>query len=81
MMPLHPKPPLSLASFKSRLVLPFWYQLTQVVLEQRPLNRCCSSSSCGFTRVIGLRSTGKQRINMPQAANICFKYYSFKKIN
>ena len=34
-----------LASFKSRLVLPFWYLLTQVVLEQRPLNGCSSSSS------------------------------------
>jgi len=37
-MPLHPKAPSSLASFKSRLILPFWYQLTQVVLEKRPLN-------------------------------------------
>jgi len=27
------------ASFKSRLVLPFWYWLTEVVLEKRPLNR------------------------------------------
>jgi len=36
---------ISLASFKSRLVLPFWYRLTQVVLEKRPLNGC-SSSSC-----------------------------------
>jgi len=34
----------SLASFKSRLVLPFWYQLTQVVLENRPLNRCSSAT-------------------------------------
>ena len=32
------KAPSSLASFKSRLVLPFWYRLTQVVLEKRPLN-------------------------------------------
>ena len=31
---------LSLASVKSRLVLPFWYRLTQVVLEKRPLNGC-----------------------------------------
>ena len=45
LMPLHPKTPSSLASFKSRLVLPFWYQLTQVVLEKRPLNGY-SSSSC-----------------------------------
>jgi len=36
--------PLSLASFKSRLVLPFWYRLTQVVVEKRPLN--------GFSAVV-----------------------------
>jgi len=28
------------APVKSRLVLPFWYWLTQVVLEKRPLNGC-----------------------------------------
>jgi len=36
--------PSSLASLKSRMVLPLWYQLTQVVLENRPLNgysNCC----------------------------------------
>jgi len=44
LMPLHPKTPSSLASFKSRLVLPFWYRLTQVVVEKRPLNRCSSSN-------------------------------------
>jgi len=31
---------LSLASVKSRLVLPFWYRITQVVLEKGPLNVC-----------------------------------------
>jgi len=31
---------LSLASVKSRLVLPFWYRLTRVVLDKRPLNWC-----------------------------------------
>ena len=31
---------LSLAPVKSRLVLPFWYRLTQVVLEKRPLIGC-----------------------------------------
>jgi len=45
LMPLHPKTPSSLASFKSRLVLPFWYLLKQVVLEKIPLNGCSSSSS------------------------------------
>ena len=35
----------SLASLKSRLVSPFWYRLTQVVLKKWPLNGCgCSSS-------------------------------------
>ena len=31
---------LSLASVKSRLVLPFWYQITLVVTEKGPLNWC-----------------------------------------
>jgi len=37
LMPVHPKTPSSLASFKSTLVLPFWYWLTQVVQEKRQL--------------------------------------------
>ena len=45
LMPLHPKTPPSFASFKSRLVLLFWYRLTQVILEKRPLNGCSSSSN------------------------------------
>ena len=32
---------LSLASVKSRLVLPFWYRLTRVVPLKGPLNGCC----------------------------------------
>ena len=36
LMLLHPETPPSLASFKSRLVLPFWYPLIQVVVEKRP---------------------------------------------
>ena len=38
---------LSLASVKSRLVLPFWYWLTRVVPEKGPLNVCV----CGRARV------------------------------
>ena len=34
--------PSSLALIKWRLVLPFWYRLTRVVLEKRPLNGCSS---------------------------------------
>jgi len=44
LMPLHPKPTSSLVSFKSRLVLPFWYRLIQVVVEKRLLNGCSSTS-------------------------------------
>ena len=35
---------LSLASVKSRLVLPFWYWLTRVVPDKGPLNGCCSQA-------------------------------------
>jgi len=45
LMPLHPQTPSSLVSFKSRLFLPYWYRLTQVVREKRLLNGCNSSSS------------------------------------
>jgi len=34
----------SLASLKSRMVLPFWCRLTQVAVEKRPLNGCSSSN-------------------------------------
>jgi len=44
LMPLHPKTPSSLASFQSRLVLPFRYRLIQVVQEKRPLNGCSNRS-------------------------------------
>ena len=41
-----PKPPSSLASFKSRPILPFRYRLTPVVLEKRPLNGSCCTTCC-----------------------------------
>jgi len=44
LMPLHPKTPSSIASFKFGLVLPFRYRLTQAVLEKRLLNGCSSMS-------------------------------------
>ena len=39
------------ASFKFRVVLPFCYQFTQVVLEKRPLKGCSNSSSSGSVSV------------------------------
>ena len=39
----------SLASVKSRLVLPFWYRLTRVVLEKGSLNVCRSPDKLGIT--------------------------------
>ena len=50
LMPLPSQNHISLASFQSRLVLPFWYQLTQVVLENRPLNEC-NSICCPTNRM------------------------------
>ena len=57
LMALHPKTPSLLASFRSRLVLPLWYQLTHVVLEKRPLNSC-SSGVVVVTLVLFLVSSG-----------------------
>ena len=37
---------LSLASVKSRLVLPFWYRLTWVVPDKGPLNVCVRARVC-----------------------------------
>ena len=60
---------LSLASVKSRLVLPFWYRLTQVVPDKGPLNRCmipscfveCTDTSCLKTKeLFSLTCIGSQ---------------------
>jgi len=45
LLPLPSQNPSSLASFKSKLVLRFWYWLTQVVLEKRQLIGCSSSTT------------------------------------
>jgi len=48
--------PSSLASLKSRMVLPFWCWITQVVLEKRPLNGCLLVSS--RAELLGIIGTG-----------------------
>ena len=63
---------LSLASVKSRLVLPFWYRLTRVVLEKWPLNGCvCVCKGDGQNadvRTYG--DTLAQTLNVPQFHNL-----------
>ena len=56
----------SLASFKSRLVLPFCYRLTQAVLEKRPLNGY-SSLFTPLTSLCWASSIGSQH----DATRIC----------
>ena len=53
---------LSLASVKSRLVLPSWYRLTWVVPDKGPLN-VCSSSWCSYS------------VKNLQALIMCWKSY------
>ena len=48
---------LSLASVKSRLVLPFWYRLTRVVPEKGPLNGCVFNGSIQSTYMAALCDT------------------------
>ena len=58
---------LPLASVKSRFILPFWYQLTRVVLDKGPLNGCVCVCACVSYRPVWLgvdtawRSTVVQR--------------------
>jgi len=50
---------LSLASVKSRLVLPFWYRLTRVVPDKGPLNGCVYDHifqvRSNFVEIFGVR--------------------------
>jgi len=41
MVQLMPLPPIIFICIKVQNRLPFWCDLTQVVLEKRPLNECC----------------------------------------
>jgi len=51
---------LSLASVKSRLVLPFWYRLTQVVPEKWLLNGCVCVCACVRVRAYVCRAFSYQ---------------------
>ena len=53
-MPLPPLCSLTLASVKSRLVLPFWHRLTWVVPEKGPLNGCVGVWSRRYPLLVDL---------------------------
>ena len=54
---------MSLASVKSRLVLPFWYRLTWVVPEKGPLNGCVCV--CVFSREGGQLAPSAPMCGLP----------------
>ena len=60
---------LSLASVKSRFVLPFWYRLTRVVLDKGPLNVCYLLTRVANKRYIS-RAMGLKPL---QTAKVAFK--------
>ena len=61
---------LTLASVKSRLVLPFWYRLTQVVLDKGPLNVCV----CVFRDYPSKR--GKTNLDFTEARDSEWQWHS-----
>ena len=72
----HPKTPSPLATFKSRLVLPFQYWLTQVVLEKRLLNGSSSSSSSYGCEKHTQQTTelGNNRSHLCNVCKWCIRY-------
>ena len=52
---------LSLASVKSRLVLPFWYRLSRAVPDKGPLNGCVCVCVCDISWTICKQSTPRCR--------------------
>jgi len=66
LMPLHPQTTSSLASFKSRPALPFWYhRLTQVVHEKKPSNGCSSSNVVVVGLITNSRAATQQMGAVP----------------
>jgi len=59
---------LSLASVKSRLVLPFWYWLTRVVLDKGPLNGCVCEYSKRFVQPVESQPRDNTRLGAPTVA-------------
>ena len=47
----------------SSLSLPFWYRLSQVVLEKRPLYGCSGSGSLNILVAVSLGGSNQRRVN------------------
>jgi len=62
---------LSLASVKSRLVLPFWYRPTQVFLEKGPLNVRACVRACVCAYIFSANFQLKIMTKIPQANQSC----------
>ena len=64
-----------MASVKSRLVLPFWYRLTRVVLDKGPLNVCvcvCVFGTLSFPAVGTARHVKSSSASVPLPADVVF---------
>ena len=93
LMPLYPETSSSLASFRSRLVLRFWYQLIQAVLENRPLNGCSAGSYlltsflgwCGWNQprrdpsAVASTQPGRQRHRGPTSTSSAARGWIFSQ--
>ena len=68
--------PLTVASVKSRLVLPFWYRLTRVVPDKGPLNGCSCVCPAGKTYwSISGTSTQQQRLRSMVHSSKCGQHH------
>jgi len=70
---------LSLASIKSRLVLPFWYRLTWVVPEKGPLNGCvcvCGTSDSHMRKSEWVENASHHCDNVMPGYSSCMDFLS-----
>jgi len=77
-MPL--PPPSSLASLKSRMVLHFWYRLTQAVLEKRPLNECCCCTNNTNTWLVSEIINPHLSLDLEQRCMASHQYHNTENI-
>ena len=61
----------SLASVKSRLVLPFWYRLTRVVPDKGPLNGCVCVCVCVWWLIVNLCSPSNSAFHQTRDWSSC----------